>query len=210
MISFSILRLILFAILFTLSFGATQNLSGGMKEGVDAYNRQDYTVALKEFRALAEKGNVKAQNKLGKMYSKGEGVRRDYKEAAKWYRRAIFHGDADAQFALAKMYFKGQGVFKNFREAVVYLRKAAGQGHSESQNILGVMYIKGYGVLRDKVQAYMWFSLASISGKNKTAIKNKETIGEKMSPAQIKKALSFAKDWMERIKKNRGIEKTGR
>ena len=203
MLPLSMMRLIVLAIAFVLSFVVTQNVSGGMKEGVDAYNRHDYATALKEFRALADNGNVKAQNRLGKMYSKGQGVRRDYKEAAKWYRRAVFHGDEDAQFALAKMYFKGQGVFKNFREAVVYLRKAAGQGHSESQNILGVMYIKGYGVLRDKVQAYMWFSLASVSGKNKTAIKNKETIGEKMSPAQIKKAMSFARDWMERIKKHK-------
>ena len=204
MMFISIPRLILFAIVFALSFGATQSAKGGMKEGVDAYNRHDYATALKEFKLLALRENVKAQNNLGKMYSKGQGVPRDYKEAAKWYRRAVYHGDAAGQLALAEMYFKGQGVFKNYRKAVVLLRKAAEQGHSESQNILGVMYIKGYGVLRDKVQAYMWFNLASIGQKNKIAIKNKDNLEKKMSPAQIKKAIMFSKDWMERIKKKQG------
>ncbi len=201
MMFISIPHLITFAIVFALSFGVTQSVKGGMKEGVDAYNRHDYATALKEFKLLAQRGNVKAQNNLGKMYSTGQGVPRDYKEAAKWYRRAVYHGDAGGQFALAKMYFKGQGVLKNYREAVILFRKAAEQGHSKSQNIMGVMYIKGYGVLRDKVQAYMWFNLGSISRKNKIAIKNKNNLEKKMNTAQIKKAIKFSKDWMERIKK---------
>ncbi len=193
----------LFTIIFALNIGVVQSVEGGIKEGLDAYNKHDYATALKEFRPLAERGNVKAQNNLAKMYRIGQGVPRNYKKAAKWYRRSSYHGDANGQFALAEMYFKGQGVFKNYRKAVVLLRKAAEQGHSESQNILGVMYIKGYGVLRDKVQAYMWFNLASASGKNKNAIKNKDTIEKKMNSTQIEKAMTFSKDWMARIKKKK-------
>ena len=139
----------LFTIIFALNIGVVQSVEGGIKEGLDAYNKHDYATALKEFRPLAERGYVKAQNNLAKMYRIGQGVPRNYKKAAKWYRRSSYHGDANGQFALAEMYFKGQGVFKNYRKAVVLLRKAAEQGHSESQNILGVMYIIGYGVLRD-------------------------------------------------------------
>ena len=36
----------------------------------------------------AELGDVEAQNSLGAMYSKGEGVPKDYTEAVKWYRKA--------------------------------------------------------------------------------------------------------------------------
>ena len=36
----------------------------------------------------AEKGNVVAQNNLGVMYEKGQGVEQDDKEAVKWYRKA--------------------------------------------------------------------------------------------------------------------------
>ena len=40
-----------------------------------AYNRGDYLPAIRLFRPLAENGNRKAQNVIGVMYRKGEGVR---------------------------------------------------------------------------------------------------------------------------------------
>ena len=56
--------------------------------GVDAYERGDYSTALKEWLPLAEAGNGEAQSFLGEMYRKGEGVTQDYQKAANWYRRA--------------------------------------------------------------------------------------------------------------------------
>ena len=57
-----------------------------LEVGRDAYLRGDYVAALREFRPLAERGNVMAQISLGYMYDKGLGVAQDYTEAAKWYR----------------------------------------------------------------------------------------------------------------------------
>ena len=37
----------------------------------------------------AERGNVKAQNNLGVMYEKGQGVRQDDAEAVRWYLKAV-------------------------------------------------------------------------------------------------------------------------
>ena len=78
--------------------------------GQDAYDRGAYDTALKEWRPLADQGDVKAQFNLGVMYQLGQGVPQDYAEAAKWYRLAADQGFAPAQFNLASMYIKGQGV----------------------------------------------------------------------------------------------------
>ena len=43
-------------------------------DGVTAYNRLDYTTALRFSRPLAERGNAAAQNNLGSAYENGRGV----------------------------------------------------------------------------------------------------------------------------------------
>ena len=45
-----------------------------------------------------------AQNGLGIMYAKGEGVPQDYSKALKWFGLAADKGDAGAQYNLGLMY----------------------------------------------------------------------------------------------------------
>jgi TPR repeat protein len=49
--------------------------------GNEAYERGDYAAALMEWRPLAEAGDASAQNNLGLMYNKGEGVTQDSETA---------------------------------------------------------------------------------------------------------------------------------
>ena len=71
------------------------------EDAVSAYKRGDYATALREFRELAAQGHgyaqTYAQNYLGLMYAKGDGVPQDYAAAVKWYRMAAEQGDADAR-----------------------------------------------------------------------------------------------------------------
>ena len=69
-------------------------------------------------RQAAELGDAEAQNKLGFMYARGEGVAEDDQEAAKWYRKAADQGYAKAQFSLGLSYAKGEGVQEDGQEAV--------------------------------------------------------------------------------------------
>jgi uncharacterized protein len=78
--------------------------SEAYKGAVTAYNRGEYATALRQFRPLAEQGNVLAQYSLGLMYSKGQGVTQNYAEAAKWYRKAADQGDDEAQYELGRLY----------------------------------------------------------------------------------------------------------
>ena len=120
--------LTVFVIVFALSVGATQSAEGGFKEGLAAVKRGDYATALREWRPLAERGNRGAQNNLGVMYERGDGVLKDYKEAVKWYRKAANQGNASAQNNLGVMYENGQGVLKDKVQAHMWYNLASISG----------------------------------------------------------------------------------
>ena len=91
------------------------------RQGVSAFNRQDYAQASRVFIPLAERGNPSAQAYLGFMFETGRGVPQNYTEAAMWYRRAAEQGDSHAQYALGLLYDHGQGVPRDFVEASKWL-----------------------------------------------------------------------------------------
>jgi TPR repeat protein len=74
-----------------------------VEDAIAAYKRKDYASALSLFRSLAEAGDPRAQNDLGAMYSKGDGVPQDYAEAVKWHRRAAEQGYPQAQTNLGPL-----------------------------------------------------------------------------------------------------------
>jgi TPR repeat protein len=80
--------------------GIAGAVAGPWEDGMAAYNRGDYVPAIRLFRPLAEQGNAKAQNVLGVMYRKGEGVARNSVRAFLWFNRAAARGDARAKAEL--------------------------------------------------------------------------------------------------------------
>jgi len=85
---------------------------------------KDYKEAVKWYTKAAEQGDTQAQNNLGSLYYKGEGVTQDYKEAVKWYTKSAEQGNAQAQRILAVCYEKGTGVAKDEKEALKWSEKA--------------------------------------------------------------------------------------
>jgi TPR repeat protein len=145
-----------------------------------------YEEALKIIRPMAEKANLRAQFKLGRMYYKGQGIAQDYKEAAKWYKKAAELGLAQAQYNLGAMYHRGQGVAQDYEEAVKWYEKAAKQGYTAGQKKLGDMYANGQGVTQDYMKAHKWINLAA--DKNNNYAKFRDKIEAKMTEEQILKA----------------------
>lgn len=92
-----------------------------LRQGVSAFNRQDYVVASRAFIPLAERGSAPAQTYLAYMFETGRGVPQNYTEAAMWYRRAAEQGDSLAQYSLGLLYDRGQGVPRNIVEASKWL-----------------------------------------------------------------------------------------
>ena len=76
---------ILLTLLMTLS---SPLVAQDFQKGLAAAQAGDFATALKEWKPLAEAGDVDAQYNLGIMYDNGYGVPQDYAEAVKWYRLA--------------------------------------------------------------------------------------------------------------------------
>ncbi|MEP6998155.1 MAG: tetratricopeptide repeat protein [Betaproteobacteria bacterium] len=136
----------------------------GVTEGNDAFVKGDYVTALKELRPLAERGNAKAQYRLGRMYEFGQGVAVDKAQALVWLRRSAAQGDSEAQLELGVIYATGDGVKQDDKMAVALFQKAATQGEATAQYNLGLMYAKGNGVQKDYPQAVAWFRKAAEQG----------------------------------------------
>ncbi|HJS65711.1 MAG TPA: tetratricopeptide repeat protein [Nitrospiraceae bacterium] len=162
--------------------------------GMDANNREDYATALREWRPLAEHGNVLAQYNLGMLYRKGRGVPQDDVQARKWYEKAAAQGQAKAQFNLGTLYFNGEGVPKDYQQALRWFRLAADQGEALAQTKIAIMYDEGQGVPKNIVQAYKWFSLAATNG-DKSAPQLCDLLAKEMTPAQIAEAEKLAQEW---------------
>jgi TPR repeat protein len=95
--------------------------AASFRQGVSAFNRQDYVSASQVFIPLAERGEPAAQTYLGFMFENGRGVPQNYTEAAMWYRRAAEQGDSLAQYSLGLLYDRGQGVPQDIIEASKWL-----------------------------------------------------------------------------------------
>jgi TPR repeat protein len=83
--------------------GTVVAFAGPWEDGMAAYNRGDYLPAMRVFRALAEQGNAKAQNVLGVMFRKGEGVPKSPARAHMWFSFAAKRGEAGARAELREV-----------------------------------------------------------------------------------------------------------
>jgi hypothetical protein len=82
---------------------STGAVAGPWEDGMAAYTRGDYVPAIRVFRAMAKQGNAKAQNVLGAMYRRGQGVSRSPVRAFLWFSRAAASGDAQAKAELREV-----------------------------------------------------------------------------------------------------------
>lgn len=119
------------------------------------------------FKIAAEKGDVFAQYRLGRMHFRGEGVLRDYEEAIVWTQKSAEAGHPLAQFNLARAYYYGEGVEADYIKAHEWYLKAAEQGDAVSQFRLGRMYYRGEGAYQDFAAASRWYRRSAEQGYEK-------------------------------------------
>jgi TPR repeat protein len=120
-------RTLLVAVAATVLLFSTASLveAASFRQGVSAFNRQDYASASRIFIPLAEQGDPAAQTYLGFMFETGRGVPQNYTEAAMWYRRAAEQGDSLGQYSLGLLYDRGFGVPQDIVEANKWLNLSA-------------------------------------------------------------------------------------
>lgn len=120
---------------------------------------------LRSQRALAERGEAKAQFFLGESYRTGSGVAVDPLEARRWYLRAADQGFAKAQYRLGRFYEQGLGVNQDFQRAAEWYGLAAEIGDdADAQFALGQLYFFGRGLAQSYPVAVEWFAKAAQKG----------------------------------------------
>lgn len=186
----------------------------GWQEGLAAYEREDFSTAIKEMMPLAEQGNIDAQVKLGESFDQTK----NYKEGLFWYKKAADGESAIAQkgvafhysvgwgvasddkvafywykkaaengggsIAVANSYRDGVGVKKDYKQAIHWYKKDADRGDDTACYMLGVMYGSNY--LRDYKQAVYWYQKAAEQGHEAAAFYLAEEFREHKDTKQAK------------------------
>jgi len=133
--------------------------------GVQAYNDQEFSLALRLFEPLAEYGHSASQYYVGVLYDMGNNHERNARIAYQWYRLAALGGDDRAQHNLAVAYAKGDGVEVNLVKAMKWWMISSLQGNADSQYNLGILYAMGQDqVPKNVVKAMKWWRKAASSG----------------------------------------------
>jgi tetratricopeptide (TPR) repeat protein len=121
--------------------------------GILYFNLKDFSQALKWFRVSADKGVPNAQNFLGMMYLRGQGVTRDSNTGFAWLKKAADQGFPQSESTVGVCFEQGDGAPKSLPNAVEWYRKSAEHGNSFGQNNLARMLLLGRGVAKDPKQA---------------------------------------------------------
>ncbi len=172
-----------------------------LEDGIDAYNKQDYSTAFNEFHTLAETGDAKAQLMLGLMFDNALGTVRDYKQAFYWYKQSAEKSNKRAQFNVAEMLAMGQGTDQNMKQAVEWYTRAAEAGFAEAQYKLGLALGHADGTKQNLIEAYKWLDIAGnqdVEG-SEIALKALDELKIHMKPGEVIEAEKRSKRWTEQF-----------
>lgn len=128
-------------------------------------------LSLEELQALADGGDMVANNHLAIRYSRGEGVAVDEDRARALFLRGAEAGDASSQANLARRYYSGIGVERDYAVAFRWYQAAAAQDHASAMSLLGYMYERGLHVEQDLKQAVAWYRKGVESGESGSMVR---------------------------------------
>ncbi len=176
----------------TLALGSLTARADNLSDGARAFQNRDYSRAYALWRPLAVQGNPTAQNNLGIMYLDGKGVAPNLNEAVKWMSNAAAAGSSLGQNNLGGMYRDGKGVPRDYNTAYRWFSASAAQGNSAGQYNLGLMYELGQGTKPEPFHAFMWYALAAEQGGMPNAVRHRDNLFSRMTPAARQQAQQMA------------------
>ena len=108
-------------------------------KGFDAYKNNDYETAFEIWYKLAEEGDAIAQNSLGVLFQKGQGVEKNYSESYKWFKKSAEDGYTPAQVSLGYVYDQGMGLNRNKVKAFMWWKIASLHGDNDAKTLLQIL-----------------------------------------------------------------------
>jgi TPR repeat protein len=141
-----------------------ESVSELTRQGVEAYDAEDYSTALPFLIRAAERDDPEAQYTLGRMYFNGYGVVQDVDRAHALFQESAEQNHPGGQSAIGFLYSTGQIYDRDDEEAVRWYRMAADQGFAQAQFNMGYMVQNGRGVEASDEDAVQWYRLAADGG----------------------------------------------
>lgn len=126
----------------------------------------DVSLALKWYRAAAERGVAGARNNLGVLLATGRGAPIDPRRACDLWRDAAAKGYAPAEFNLALAHERGFGVPQDLETAARLYASAGNHGLAEAAFAIAEMYRTGRGVPEHAELAAKWAQAARELGSD--------------------------------------------
>ncbi|MEA2094737.1 MAG: tetratricopeptide repeat protein [Pseudomonadota bacterium] len=114
-------------------------VSGDWYEADIAERIGDYSTAFREYKALADDGEIVALHNLGVMYYNGSGVHRNYEKAIQCFLKAAEQGIAGSQNNLGYIYAHGHGVQKNYVKSKMWFNIANLNGEKTANKNLEII-----------------------------------------------------------------------
>lgn len=140
---------------------ASQNVTGDIKIGIAALNKNDFALAAREFATAFDKGEADGAFYLGRMYETGMGAPVNVAQAIEIYRAGIEKGSASSLNRLGVMHLEGIGVLQDYAEGAKLVCQAADTGETNAQFNCGTLYLDGKGVKADPSKAVSYFQKAA-------------------------------------------------
>ena len=107
------------------------------QKGKKAEDSKDFIQALKWYQKAASNGNASAENALGHLYLRGEGVPQDLQKSMEWYRKAAKQGDPEGETNVGHGYAMGYGVTRDYHKALEWYLKAAALQNGRAEFFIG-------------------------------------------------------------------------
>lgn len=106
---------------------------GNFDKGIEAYNKGDHETAINELEPLAQKGNVKAQFSLARIYSARKVSSDDQKKAINWYTKAAEQKHTISQYILGQIYAQEKNIAKDYAMSYAWYNLALSQGNETAR-----------------------------------------------------------------------------
>ncbi|MDX6013427.1 tetratricopeptide repeat protein [Cupriavidus necator] len=132
--------------LFPLIFATITLISGcgsSVKDGIAAYEKQDYITARKIFEQHSH--DKDAQYYLAEMHRYGSGVSKNIDAAVSLYKAAESQGQTDALYAHGQLLVKGEEVPRDVESGLSLLQRAGEAGEARAYEEIGNFYASAKG-----------------------------------------------------------------
>ncbi len=125
---------------------------------------QDPAIAAHWLENAALQGNARAENELGDLYDRGDGVPKSRRLAEDWWEKAALRGNVRAQCKLGKRLLADKADGGDPERGRYWLQRAATEGSADAQFQLGRMYREGLWVAPDPVMAQSLLERSALQG----------------------------------------------